>query len=67
MKNQTATFTYPVAFPSAALGAFLGRAHSAHEVSPTITSLQKSYMQWTSKGESGASYGAETFFAVIGY
>lgn len=66
-KGQTATFTYPVAFPSAALGAFLGRAYSDNEISPTITSLQKSYMQWTSKGESGNSYGAKTFFAVIGY
>lgn len=66
-KGQTATFTYPVAFPSAALGAFLGRAYSDNEISPTITSLQKSYMQWTSKGESGNSYGASTFFTVIGY
>lgn len=66
-KYQTATFTYPVAFPSAALGAFLGRAYSDNEISPTITSLQKSYMQWTSKGESGNSYGASTFFTVIGY
>lgn len=66
-KGQTATFTYPVAFPSAALGAFLGRAYSDNEISPTITSLQKSYMQWTSKGESGNSYGARTFFTVIGY
>ena len=66
-RNQTATFTYPVAFPSAALGAFLGRAYSDNEISPTITSLQKSYMQWTCKGESGNSYGANTFFTVIGY
>lgn len=66
-KKQTATFTYPVAFPSAALGAFLGRAYSDNEISPTITGLQKSYMQWTSKGESGNSYGARTFFTVIGY
>ena len=66
-KDQTATFTYPVAFPSAALGAFLGRAYSDNEISPTITSLQKSYMQWTSKGANGHSYGATTFFTVIGY
>jgi len=66
-KYQTATFTYPVAFPSAALGAFLGRAYSDNEISPTITSLQKSYMRWTSKGESGNSFGASTFFTVIGY
>ena len=66
-RAQTATFTYPVAFPSAALGAFLGRAYSDNELSPTITSLQKSYMQWTSKGEGGNSYGASTFFTVIGY
>lgn len=66
-KNETATFTYPVAFPSAALGALLGRAHSVYEISPTITNLQKSYMKWTSKGESGNSYGASTFFTVIGY
>lgn len=66
-QDQTATFTYPVSFPSAVLGALLGRAHSAHEVSPTITNLQKSYMQWTGKGVSGANYGADTFFTVIGY
>lgn len=66
-KDQTATFTYPVAFPSAALGAFLGRAYSDNEISPTITSLQKSYMHWTSLGENRHSYGANTFFTVIGY
>ncbi|WP_455737528.1 gp53-like domain-containing protein [Dialister succinatiphilus] len=66
-QDQTATFTYPVSFPYAVIGALLGRAYSAHEVSPTITNLQKSYMQWTSKGAGGASYGANTFFTVIGY
>ena len=66
-QDQTATFTYPVYFPSAVIGALLGRAYSAHEVSPTITNLQRSYMQWTSKGAGGASYGANTFFTVIGY
>lgn len=66
-KNQTATFTYPVAFPSAALGAFLGRAYCSNEISPTITSLQKSYMQWTSKGIDCHSYGTNTFFTAIGY
>ena len=66
-KYQTATFTYPVSFPSAAIGALLGRAYSENELSPTITNLQKSYMQWTSKGDNGHSYGANTFFTVIGY
>ena len=66
-KDQTATFTYPVSFPSAAIGALLGRAYSENELSPTITNLQKSYMQWTSKGVNGHSYGANTFFTVIGY
>lgn len=66
-RDQTATFTYPVSFPSAVIGALLGRAYADNELSPTITNLNKSYMQWTSKGEGGHSYGANTFFIVIGY